>query len=207
MAVKQSRAVKAVKMALDAVRAGKLATDAKDDEIKKTIAGCDDYDDEDAMDEKEDDFVEGEIDKKSDAKDKAAKDKAAKNKAAKDEDNDDEKDDEKDKKKDEKAMDQAVSSAVSKMRAEMHAATEAVRFVRPWVGDLAVAQDSAEGVFKAALDLMGVKTEGLHPSAYRHVLEAQPRPGAGRAPMAADSAKAGASLAARFPYLAKIRQA
>ena len=39
-----------------------------------------------------------------------------------------------------------------------------------------MAQDSAEGVYAEALKLMQVDVSGVHPSAYRHILLAQPKP-------------------------------
>jgi hypothetical protein len=70
---------------------------------------------------------------------------------------------------DKPAMDAAIAAAVAKTRTDtvahmnaMHAALEAVK---PHVGVIA-AMDSAENVFKYALDAKGVKTDGVHPSAY-----------------------------------------
>src|SRR5262249_6347299 len=80
------------------------------------------------------------------------------------------------------AMDQA---AVQKLiddnrkseRARFAGVREAERVVRPWIGDIAIAQDSAEAVYKLALDSLGKNVDGVHPSAYRAILEMLPKPG------------------------------
>ena len=65
--------------------------------------------------------------------------------------------------------------------------------------------DSAEGVYKAALEVMGVKTEGIHASAYKAILEAQPKPGAAKPRIASDSARP-QGFADRFPSAAALRK-
>lgn len=110
------------------------------------------------------------------------------------------------------AMDAAIAAAVgaaTKATAKatekatidrLNAIAEAREIATPYVGKLAVACDSAEAVYRAALETMGVATTGVHPSAYRAILEAQPKPGAVPAPrarLAADSV--GDDFATRFP--------
>jgi len=68
------------------------------------------------------------------------------------------------------AMDAAIQAAVKAERARALAVRDAEAFVRPFIGNIAIAQDSAEGVYKAALDCLGVKVEGVHPTAYRAIL-------------------------------------
>lgn len=81
---------------------------------------------------------------------------------------------------------QAADSAIKRMKAEY----EAREVVAPYVGKLAIACDSAEAVYEAALKNMGVSVAGIHPSAFRAVLEAQPKPGeVRRVRIAADSAQ------------------
>jgi uncharacterized protein len=59
---------------------------------------------------------------------------------------------------------------------------EAEKFIRPWVGDIAIACDSANDVFKAALTALNVEgVDKIHPSAYRTILELHPKPGERRA--------------------------
>jgi uncharacterized protein len=109
------------------------------------------------------------------------------------------------------AMDAAIASAVK--RAKSEAAQEqveiagALRTVRPWVGELAMSFDSAEGVLRHTLGLLGVtKASTIHPSALEDVLLAQPKPGARVAnPAPAMDAAAAKSYADRFPNAARVR--
>ena len=75
------------------------------------------------------------------------------------------------------ATDAAIGAAVAKVKENAAAVRAAEKFVRPWVGDIEMAHDSARGVFKTALTALGVKTEGVHPDAYRSILEHLPKPG------------------------------
>lgn len=105
------------------------------------------------------------------------------------------------------AMDAAIEAArkqaVIDGRTLAREINEAEKVVRAYVGDV-VAQDSAEGVYKAALGMLGVKTTGIHPSAFRAVLEAQPKPGATRAPAVAMDAASSAAIDKQFPHLARL---
>lgn len=85
------------------------------------------------------------------------------------------------------AIKQAESSATAKAVAKMQAIHEAVEHVRPVVGKLSIAFDSAEDVYKAALKLKGVKTKDIHPSAYRAMFEMLPVEGAKPKTIASDS--------------------
>lgn len=108
------------------------------------------------------------------------------------------------------AMDEAkvkvlIAEAEQRGRQSAQAIADAQTFVAPWVGTV-VAQDSAEAVFGAALKILGVPTEGVHPSALKQILAAQPKPGSVGSPrrMAQDSAAADKLLAA-VPGLANVR--
>lgn len=63
------------------------------------------------------------------------------------------------------AMDAAIKAAVDAERKRAKALATAQREVAPYVGD--VAMDSAEDVYKFALEQSGVDVSGVHPSAYR----------------------------------------
>jgi 8-oxo-dGTP pyrophosphatase MutT (NUDIX family) len=113
------------------------------------------------------------------------------------------------------AMDAAISAAVKKASADtearvmqsQRALAEAREFVRPWVGDVSLAHDSAEAVLRATVARLGVKAEGLHVDALRPIIEAQPKPGDRKAPAsppAMDSATA-SDFSKRFPHAANIR--
>lgn len=97
----------------------------------------------------------------------------------------------------EKAVKQARDQAVSSMRAIAIAEDE----VRSYVGKV-IAQDSAEDVYKAALDILKVNIEGVPASAYRHILLAQPKPGTQR--IAVDAMPA-SDFASRFENVSRIR--
>jgi hypothetical protein len=114
---------------------------------------------------------------------------------------------------DKKAMDAAIQAAAERTRKEVLAQQRAIRMaeiaVRPYIGDLAVAQDSAEAVYKLALDTLGVKTSGVHPSAYPAMLAMLPKPGekpTRAVPVGMDAA-ASDDLAKRFPGAARINLA
>lgn len=103
----------------------------------------------------------------------------------------------------------AMQAAIAKARTDgateaivrMNAIRQAERDVHPHVGEVA-AMDSAEAVYKFALDAMGVDTKGMPPVAYRHVLAALPKrgeePKPPRSALALDSAGAD-DFAKRFP--------
>jgi len=85
------------------------------------------------------------------------------------------------------AMDAAIAEAVAKVQKTNLEIREAERAVRPYVGELAIACDSAEDVYKNALHALGIKTEGVHASAFKTILEMQPLPGSNKqARIAAD---------------------
>jgi hypothetical protein len=97
---------------------------------------------------------------------------------------------------DKTAMDKAIKLAVDAARRETEERTitrlrgiaEAEETVKPYVGKL-TAMDSAEAVYKAALEVLKIDVAGVHPSAYKAVLVAQPKPGDTPKPrVAADSA-------------------
>ena len=94
----------------------------------------------------------------------------------------------------------AVAAATKSTMASMEALHTARREVAPMVGD--VAMDSAEAVYKFALDHAKVDTEGVHPSAYRALVRmagAEKTP----APRVAMDAATGSSFAERFPTAGK----
>ena len=89
---------------------------------------------------------------------------------------------------DKKAMDAAIAAGVKNgIEAAVTAATkaqkdirDAERAVRPWVGELTMAHDSAEAVYRTALGMLNVKVDGVHASALPVILEHTPKPGAQR---------------------------
>lgn len=106
------------------------------------------------------------------------------------------------------ASDAAVDNAVKQVKKDLAAVREAERFVRPWVGDLAMAHDSAEGVFKTALTALGVDIAEVHPSAYKAILAHVPVPSDNPkvTVLGQDSAFIPSNdFATRFPEAAKVK--
>jgi hypothetical protein len=75
------------------------------------------------------------------------------------------------------AADKAAKDAETSTIARLNAIREAEKAVRPYIGELALAQDSAAAVYRLALDAMEVDIEGVHPSAYPAMLKMVPVPG------------------------------
>jgi hypothetical protein len=104
------------------------------------------------------------------------------------------------------AMDAAqVRAEVERGRVEERKLQQAIYdarvFVRPWVGELAtIAFDSAEGVFEKALSLRNVQTRGIHPSAFKALLQAQPKPDGAKVRQTQSFASDGSSATAAAKY-------
>lgn len=137
------------------------------------------------------------------AKAKAKADAEEKAKQAADAEKDEEK------MKDKQAMDAAIAAAVAGVEAKAKATREAVSFVRPWVGDLAMDCDSAEQVYRAAFKTLGMDSaiEGVDPSAFKAILSVSQKPGDHKpqhAKIALD-AKPDDDFMKRFPDAARIK--
>lgn len=79
-----------------------------------------------------------------------------------------------------KEAEDMVKRAVDTRRAEDQAIIEAREFVRPWVGQITMACDSAEQVHREALKMLGEKdVDKLHVSALRPIIERSQRPDSG----------------------------
>lgn len=120
--------------------------------------------------------------------------------------------DDKDKEKDmvsKPAMDQAIGVAVKKAQEDTIKAQRAIRdaekAVKPHVGELAIACDSADAVYEQALKMLGVDVTDVHPSAYPAILKQIPLPGAGPRPkeIAMDAASV-SGFEKRFPNGGRI---
>lgn len=189
--------------------------DGDDDEVKAKDAEGESEEEREAREKRE-----------KEAKDKKAKDaklagdkKAAMDKlrarydAARDKDFEDwakEEEDEPehkadDKAKDAKAMDAAITAAKADIRADFTAAAEARELVRPIVGNVSLALDTAEGIYRFALKQKGVDAKAVHASALKAMVQMLPVPNK-RLAMATDAAPA-ASLHQKFPDLARIGHA
>ncbi len=96
------------------------------------------------------------------------------------------------------AMDKAIAKAVAAERKRAQALAQAQRDVAHLVGD--VAMDSAEDVYKFALEQHGVDVAGVHPSAYRAMVGLI---GKSKGGIAMDSAN---SASKQFKGLNRIRK-
>jgi hypothetical protein len=105
-------------------------------------------------------------------------------------------------------MGAAVKAAVDKERETQRAIREAENDVRPYIGHIAQAFDSAEDIYRTALNTLGVKLDGVHPTAYKVILGLQALPNAQKrvspSAIVASDSKGASDFAARNPYAAKI---
>lgn len=103
------------------------------------------------------------------------------------------------------AMDAAIAAAVSaatvKVKSDMEALHTARKEVAPLVGEVAL--DSAEAVYKFALDQAGVDVDGVHPSAYRAMVKMHQAEKAKPAALGMDAAAA-KKTAEQFPNLSRF---
>jgi hypothetical protein len=111
------------------------------------------------------------------------------------------------------AMDAAIAAATAKVRKETIAHMNAIRTaedaVRPFVGPVAVAMDSAAEVYKLALDAAQVDLTDVPEAAFAAMVRMLPKPGSEQTPkksLAMDAAAA-SGFAKRFPNAARIRVA
>lgn len=176
-----------------------VTLDPKDNKGKTATDGLDDIDDEDMAGDE--DLTDEE---------KAAKKKEAEDKRAKDEADAAEKE-----KKDGKAMDAkiklATDAAVLAERKNQQAISDAKEKVRPHVGSLSMAFDSAGAVFRHALKMLDKDVSAVKDdSALPFILEAIPLPNSGgehrETTMAMDEAST-ADVHKRIPGLARIGHA
>lgn len=146
-----------------------LAADANlEEEVRKALLALDEADKEDEKDKKtaDDEDDEKDADKKNKTADDEDDDESEddKKKTADDED-----DDKKDGKVSKTAMDSAIRLAVDSATKEAaknsRRVREAEKIVRPLIGDV-IAMDSADDVYRTALEQSGVDIKGVHSSAF-----------------------------------------
>jgi uncharacterized protein len=108
---------------------------------------------------------------------------------------------------DKAAMDAAIKAAERRTIERMNAIEEAKKAVKPFIGNVQ-AQDSAEAIYKLALDAANVDLEGVHPSAYKAMVKMlaqdseQKKPGSGNPAMDGNTVS---DFQKRFPDAGKIR--
>lgn len=154
-----------------------------------------------AKDETEEEKEKREAKEKKEAEDKAAKDKAARDAA--------------DPPINQGAMDEAVQAASkateARIMAKMRGARDAEAFVRPWVGTLAIAYDSAEEIERAAAIMLKIPdADKVHASALRSLIKMTPKPGERQTTLVGDSKAvrtddAEAEFKKMFPNAAPVR--
>ncbi|RYM47685.1 DUF2213 domain-containing protein [Serratia proteamaculans] len=139
------------------VRKALLALDEADKEDEKDKKPAEDEEDDDLDDKKKKTADDADEDEEDDKKEKTA------------DDEDDDEEDKKDEKVSKTAMDSAIrlatDSATKKAAQNFRAVREAEQAVRPLIGDV-VAMDSAEEVYRTALEQADVDITGVHPSAF-----------------------------------------
>ena len=107
------------------------------------------------------------------------------------------------------AMDTAINAAVKAERQAAREVEAAREHVRPRVGKIALACDTAADVYRSALNMLGVDVKGVHPSAFKAIFDAQPKARAGESltPTIAADSKVVSGFAERHPNAARVQHA
>jgi hypothetical protein len=111
-------------------------------------------------------------------------------------------DDEEEEKYDKKAMDAAINAAHDAAMNKFKAIRQAEKDVAPIIGEVA-AMDSAEAVYKLALDHLNIDVTGVHPSAYPSIIKLATAKA--EKPKMAHDAAAASDFATLFPTAAKLK--
>jgi hypothetical protein len=111
-------------------------------------------------------------------------------------------DDEEEEKDDKKAMDAAINAAHDAAMNKFKAIRQAEKDVAPIIGEVA-AMDSAEAVYKLALDHLNIDVTGVHPSAYPALIKLATAKA--EKPKMAHDAAAASDFATLFPTAVKLK--
>nr|DAL11963.1 MAG TPA_asm: hypothetical protein [Caudoviricetes sp.] len=182
-----------------------LAQDADlEAEVRKALLALDEAEKEDEKENKTaDDEDDDEKDKKKTADDEDDEDDKDKKKTADDED------DEEDDKVSKTAMDSAIrlaaDSATKKAAENFRKIREAELVVRPLIGDV-VAMDSAEDVYRTALEQSGVDIAGVHPSAYPAMVKMAISQKENSRPVIAQDSASVSEFEKAFPTAGKLKR-
>lgn len=182
-----------------------LAQDADlEAEVRKALLALDEAEKEDEKENKPaDDEDDDEKDKKKTADDEDDEDDKDKKKTA------DEEDDEEDDKVSKTAMDSAIrlaaDSATKKAAENFRKVREAEQIVRPLIGDV-VAMDSAEDVYRTALEQSGVDIAGVHPSAYPAMVKMAISQKENSRPVIAQDSASVSEFEKAFPTAGKLKR-
>ncbi|MBZ7123232.1 DUF2213 domain-containing protein [Klebsiella grimontii] len=180
-----------------------LAQDADlEAEVRKALLALDEAEKEDEKENKPADD-EDDKDKKKTACDEDDEDDKDKKKTACDED------DEEDDKVSKTAMDSAIrlaaDSATKKAAENFRKVREAEQIVRPLIGDV-VAMDSAEDVYRTALEQSGVDISGVHPSAYPAMVKMAISQKENSRPVIAQDSASVSEFEKAFPTAGKLKR-
>ncbi|HBW2763142.1 TPA: DUF2213 domain-containing protein [Klebsiella pneumoniae] len=182
-----------------------LAQDADlEAEVRKALLALDEAEKEDEKENKPaDDEDDDEKDKKKTADDEDDDEDKDKKKTAEDED------DEEDDKVSKTAMDSAIrlaaDSATKKAAENFRKIREAELVVRPLIGDV-VAMDSAEDVYRTALEQSGVDIAGVHPSAYPAMVKMAISQKENSRPVIAQDSASASEFEKAFPTAGKLKR-
>lgn len=182
-----------------------LAQDADlEAEVRKALLALDEAEKEDEKENKPaDDEDDDEKDKKKTADDEDDDEDKDKKKTAEDED------DEEDDKVSKTAMDSAIrlaaDSATKKAAENFRKIREAEQVVRPLIGDV-VAMDSAEDVYRTALEQSGVDIAGVHPSAYPAMVKMAISQKENSRPVIAQDSASVSEFEKAFPTAGKLKR-
>lgn len=182
-----------------------LAQDADlEAEVRKALLALDEAEKEDEKENKPaDDEDDDEKDKKKTADDEDDEEDKDKKKTAEDED------DEEDDKVSKTAMDSAIrlaaDSATKKAAENFRKIREAEQVVRPLIGDV-VAMDSAEDVYRTALEQSGVDISGVHPSAYPAMVKMAISQKESSRPVIAQDSASVSEFEKAFPTAGKLKR-
>lgn len=182
-----------------------LAQDADlEAEVRKALLALDEAEKKDEEEKKTaDDEDDDEKDKKKTADDEDDEECKDKKKTAEDED------DEEDDKVSKTAMDSAIrlaaDSATKKAAENFRKIREAEQVVRPLIGDV-VAMDSAEDVYRTALEQSGVDIAGVHPSAYPAMVKMAISQKENSRPVIAQDSASVSEFEKAFPTAGKLKR-
>ena len=182
-----------------------LAQDADlEAEVRKALLALDEAEKKDEEEKKTaDDEDDDEKDKKKTADDEDDEEDKDKKKTAEDED------DEEDDKVSKTAMDSAIrlaaDSATKKAAENFRKIREAEQVVRPLIGDV-VAMDSAEDVYRTALEQSGVDIAGVHPSAYPAMVKMAISQKESSRPVIAQDSASVSEFEKAFPTAGKLKR-
>lgn len=181
-----------------------LAQDADlEAEVRKALLALDEAEKKDEEENKTADDEDDDEDKKKTADDEDDEEGKGKKKTAEDED------DEEDDKVSRTAMDSAIrlaaDSATKKAAENFRKIREAEQVVRPLIGDV-VAMDSAEDVYRTALEQSGVDIAGVHPSAYPAMVKMAISQKENSRPVIAQDSASVSEFEKAFPTAGKLKR-